>query len=226
MLEIGRAICERLMRSEKPLPLSRIQEEMGTHFDTLKHHLKYIQLAQSMPKVTVTKVGKQVIVETEKSKEDLEFLKEIVGEELPDHVYLLVDLHDAGATTFEGAVPLSVLNACTPNAFNILDEQAAQERVIVTTGGRAYLTPLGIGIAKGAKRYISLAEVRRKIPQTTSFEIPTSLPKKPSFTVGTKAEPGFPIPASKVKVRREGGDLIYEIRIKSFEMIQTEEEQP
>lgn len=221
MLEIGKAIFGHLMRSETPLPLSKIQEEMGTHFDTLKHHLTYIQLAQGMPKVTVTKVGRQIIVETEKTSEDLEFLKEIIGEELPNHVYLLIDLHNAGATTFEKAVSLSMF----PSELKILDDQAKQQRVIITTDSRVYLTQLGVGIAKGAKRYTSLAGVGRKIPRAMSFQI---LPSKPTgksrFTFTKTAEPKFEISAPKVRTRVEGGEVIIEIHLKKSEMPPIHEE--
>lgn len=222
MLEIGKALFERLMRSESPLPLSRIQEEMGTHFDTLKHHLRYIQLAQGMPKVTVRRVGRQIIVETEKTSEDIEFLKEIIGEKLPTHVYLLVDLYDSRATTPEKALPISFFST----ELKLLDEQAAQQRVIITTSSRVYLTPLGAGIAKGAKRYMSMTRVRRMIPPTTSFEIPIfPHAKSKGFRIATTAKPGVEIHKPKVRVRLVEGRFIIETSIKDFEMpFLTEEE--
>ena len=223
MLEIGKAIFERLMRSETPLPLSKIQEEMGTHFDTLKHHLRYIRMAQSMPKVTVTKVGRQIMVETEKTSEDLEFLKEIIGEELPNHVYVLVDLLDANATDPKKSVPISFF----PSDLKTLDEQATQQRVIVTTDQRVYLTPLGAGIAKGAKRYVSLTRVRRKIPRVLSFEIPTLPPaRKTRFISGTTAKLGVETPFPGIKTKMVEGKIVIEIHLKSLEMIPLIEEEP
>jgi len=212
MVEIGKAICERLMKTEAPLPLSTLQKEMGTHFNTLKHHLKYIQIIQDMPKISVSKVGKQILVKTEKTDEDLQFLREIIEDEIPDHVYLLVELYNARATTIEKAVPLSLF----PKDYNTIDIQASQQRVVITTDNRVYLTLLGLGIAEGTKRYISVTSLKRKIPQSISMhasydiDIPVSL-QTHSMIKSSQLARLYGDRGKKSKVRFEKGKLIIEI---------------
>lgn len=119
------------------------------------------------------------------------------------------------------AVPLSAFHLDLP----ILDEQAEQRRVIITTDKRIYLTELGIGIAKGAKRYVSLTRVRKKIPQVRSYEIPTSQRKKTHVTFGTKPKPKVQMTLPNVEAKVVDDGIEISIRLKHFREPQIKEEE-
>lgn len=151
-IEIGNEIFHALMESETPLTLTELQKKLSTHFNTIKKHLEYITFVQSMPKLTITGGKNRMEVSTEKSEiSDREFLREMIGSEMPPRIELLILLLDVKAFTPHSGIPISEFSE---NELRILKRQKKTERVRIENN-KVYLTDLGKTIAQSSKEYYS-----------------------------------------------------------------------
>jgi len=143
MYEMATQIFE-ITDAHEGISKSALQRKLGTNPTSVDRWLETIRFIQSQPRLII-KEGKVRLGEDWMDP----LIREVLGYEPSPRHLLYMRLLEKDAVSPETAVSLSEL---IPEEIQIVAEAKEMEHLIVTKDLKVYLSPLGVTLAKGAKK--------------------------------------------------------------------------
>lgn len=130
--------------TKEPYTATELARIFGKHHYTMERYME--QLRERDKRIRAKTIGRATVywASDEALDDYIEFIKEMVGEPKPkDRIYLR--LLDLTAFSPKTAVSVNIIGD-----KKLLDELIVSGRIVLTSGGKIYLTELGRKIAEGA----------------------------------------------------------------------------
>lgn len=128
-----------------------LQRKLGTNYESIQNYLELIEMIQSKPQLVIEGAKNKKIFLVEDWMDP--FIREQVGHTPNPADMLYIKLLDMNSTSEETAAPINEFEKAELDA---LRDAAQREHMIVTKDLRAYLSEVGLPVARGVKKLFNL----------------------------------------------------------------------
>ena len=150
MNEMVKDIFSTIESQQKISPYA-LQRKLGTNYESIQNYLELIEMIQNKPQLVIegTKTKKIFLAEDWMDP----FIREQVGYTPNPTDKLYAKLLDMHSTSEKTATPI---NEFEKAELDVLRDAVQREHIIVTKDLRAYLSEVGLPVARGAKKLFNL----------------------------------------------------------------------